>query len=105
MTGSPTETRMRPVQSKKNTDRASLYRYNALLSDVKDKFQESETFQLITRLDSSVTVKIAWNASSTRGREVSRLDFSPGCATSIFKIILLAGPIFVQMTLFARLTF
>ena len=36
-------------------DRVSLYRYNAVLSDVKDQFQESEAIQIITGLDSSVT--------------------------------------------------
>ena len=33
----------------------SLYRYNAVLFNIEDKFQESETIQSITGLDSSVT--------------------------------------------------
>ena len=37
----------------------SLYRYNAVLSDDKDRFQESETNQIITGSDSSVTATIA----------------------------------------------
>ena len=36
----------------------SLYRYNAVLSDDEDKFQESETNQIITVSDSSVTTDI-----------------------------------------------
>ena len=32
-----------------------LYRYSAVLSDVKDKFHESEKIQILTRYDSSVT--------------------------------------------------
>ena len=35
--------------------RCHLYRYSAVLSDVKDKFQEGETIKIITGLDSSVT--------------------------------------------------
>ena len=36
-------------------DRLSLYRYCAVVPDVKDEFQESQTIQIITGLDSSVT--------------------------------------------------
>ena len=36
----------------------SLYHYNAVLSDDKDKFQESETNQIITGSDSSVMAAI-----------------------------------------------
>ena len=36
-------------------DLKSFYHYNAVLSDVKGKFQESETIQIITGLDSSST--------------------------------------------------
>ena len=36
-------------------DRVSLYRDNAVLSDVKDKFQESEMILIVPGLDSSVT--------------------------------------------------
>ena len=39
-------------------DRVSLYRYNAVLSYVEDEFQESETIQIITGLDSSVITAI-----------------------------------------------
>ena len=35
-------------------DRVSLYRCNAILSDVKDKFQDSETVQITTGPDSSI---------------------------------------------------
>ena len=44
-------------------DRVSLYRYNAVLSDVKDKLQESEKIQIITGFDSGVTaayILIQW---------------------------------------------
>ena len=36
-------------------EQVSLYRYNAALSDVKIKLQGSETIQVITEWDSSVT--------------------------------------------------
>ena len=36
-------------------DRVSLYRYNAVLFCVEDEFKGSETIQIITGLDSSVT--------------------------------------------------
>ena len=36
----------------------SLYRCNAILFDVEDKFQESETIEVTTGLDSSVTAAI-----------------------------------------------
>ena len=38
--------------------RMSLYRYDAVLSDVKDEFQESETIQIVTGLDSSANAAI-----------------------------------------------
>ena len=41
-------------------DRVSLCRYNAVLSDDKDKFQESETNQITTGLDSNVTAAIVF---------------------------------------------
>ena len=36
-------------------DRVSSYRYNAVLSDVKDEFEESKTIQIITGSEPSVT--------------------------------------------------
>ena len=43
---------------KAQCDRVSSFRYNAVFSAVKDKFQESETIQIITGWDSSVTAAI-----------------------------------------------
>ena len=42
-------------------DWVSFSHYNAVLSDVNEKFQGSETIQIITGLDSSVTAAIVFN--------------------------------------------
>ena len=41
--------------SRAQCDRVLLYPCSAVLSDVKDKFHDSETIQILTRYDSSVT--------------------------------------------------
>ena len=46
-------------------ERVSLYRYIAVLCDVKDKFQESETIHIMTRLESSVTATSVNKKNST----------------------------------------
>ena len=51
----------------------SLYRYNAVLSCVEDEFQEGETIQIITGLDSSV---IAANDTKKLGHIVPALSFA-----------------------------
>ena len=40
---------------KRQCDRVSSHRYNVVLSDVKDEFEESKTIQIMTGSDPSVT--------------------------------------------------
>ena len=66
-------------------DQVSLYFYNAVISDVKDKFQESETIEIITELDSSVTAASIGNTSEFGSKGILKFEKLPSSLGSSIK--------------------